>query len=134
MSETRKALVNLLTAFADALNSMDDNEFELLAAGKGKLRLVKERKATGKSLEDSTSSEAIAEMAQRLADAESRDEATSLLASIEHPRKREFLAQLAQACKIRVMSKDTVAVIEQKLIEDVVGSRLVSQAIRKVAF
>ena len=45
-----------------------------------------------------------------------------------------FLLQLAKSCGVRVESKDSIALIEQKLVENVVGARLDSEAIKKVAF
>ena len=134
MSESRKAMANLFIAFAEALNSMNDRDYDLLIMGKAKLRLVESRKAKDKPLEDLRLGEAVSEVAQGLNDAESRAAAKSLIESIDHPRKREFLVKLAEACKVRVMSKDTITMIEQKLIENVVGSKLSSQAIKKVLF
>ena len=125
----------LLSAFADALDSMDDREFDLLIQGKVRLRIV-EKPGTKKAppLNDFRLDGAISEIAQKLNTAESRESAASLLASINEPRRKDFLLLLAKSCGVRVESKDNIARIEQKLIETVVGSKLDSEAIRKVAF
>lgn len=134
MRDSKQTIAKLLVAFADALDSMDDREFDLLIQGKARLRLVEEQKTEKKPLDDSCLDEAIAEIAQKLNEAESREAAGTLLASINQPRRRDFLVLLAKACGVRMESKDSIPKIEQKLIENVVGSRLRSEAIRNVAF
>ncbi len=135
MNESRQTIAKLLVAFADAMNSMDDREFDLLIQGKAKFRLVEEKPKQEKKHEsDACLDRAVAELAKKLNDAESRESAESLLASINYPRRRKFLLLLARSCGVTVGSKDRMARIEQKLVEDVVGSKLRSQAIKKVAF
>jgi hypothetical protein len=135
MRESKQTISKLLFAFADALDSMDDREFDLLIQGKVRLGIVEkpEPKKT-LPLNDPRLDGAISEMAQKLSAAESRESAASLLASINQPRRKDFLVLLARSCGVRVESKDNIARIEQKLIENVVGSKLDSEAIRKVAF
>ena len=53
MSESKQTIAKLLVAFADALISMDDRQFDLLIQGKAKLRLVEEQKNGKKPLVDS---------------------------------------------------------------------------------
>ena len=135
MRESRQTISRLLSAFADALDSMDDREFDLLIQGKVRLRTVEKYKTKkAPTLKDSRLDEAVSEIAQKLSTAESRESAASLLASINHPRRRDFLLLLARSCRVRVESKDNIERIEQRLIENVVGSRLDSEAIRKVSF
>ena len=134
MYESRQTIARLLAAFANALDSMSDREYDLLIQGKATLGIVKERKPKKKLQDDSCLDEEISELVQKLHDAESREVAKSLLASIDHPKRKEFLIRLARACKVRVTPKDNIAKIEQKLVENVVGSKLRSQAIRKVPF
>ncbi|MCY3898811.1 MAG: hypothetical protein OXF86_09590 [Caldilineaceae bacterium] len=134
MIESKANLAKFLIAVADALNSMDSREFELLLDGKAKLRIAENRKTEKRILDDSNLNKAVNELAERLKNADSRGAAKRVIASISHSRKREFLVLLAEACDIRVMSKDTIGTIEQKLIESVVGSKLRSKAIRKVDF
>ena len=137
MHELKQAIANISLAVADAIASMDDGEFELLIQGKAKLRIVehqKSKKSTSKLLNDSDIDEAISDMAKRLNTAKSRECARDLLASINQPRKKDFLLFVAKSCGVKVESRDSIARIEQKLIEDVVGPRLDSEAIRKMAF
>ena len=135
MRESKQTISGLLSAFTDALDSMDDREFDLLIQGKVRLRIVEQHKTKkGPRLNDSRFDGAISEIAQKLSTAESRESAASLLASINQPRRKDFLLLLARSCGVRVESKDNIARIEQKLIENIVGSKLDSEAIRKVAF
>ena len=135
MNETKRTIANLFTAFADSLNSMDDSEFELLASGRGKLRLVEGKQPTKtQPVEDHLLDNAIAEIAKQLNEVQSRKAAEELIAAIDQPRRKDFLVLLARSCGVSVGSRDNIAKIEQKLIENVVGSKLRSEAIKKVAF
>ena len=136
MSESKQIIARLFIAFADALNSMDNREFDLLIQGKAKLRLVERPKTreNGKLLDTDSLEETLSEVAQKLNAAESREVAESLLASINQPRRKDFLLLLAKSCNVSVGSKDSVAMIERQLIENIVGARLASEAIQKVAF
>ena len=135
MSEPKQTISRLFVAFAEALDAMDDREFDLLIQGKAKLRLVEKRKAkSGKLLDAPSVDEYLSEMVKKLNDAESREEAESLLASVNQPRRKDFLLLLARACNIPVASRDSIALIERQLIENVVGAKLDAQAIQKVAF
>ena len=135
MDETKQTITKLMIAFADAMNSMDDREFNLLIQGKAKLRLVEDKtEPKQKSGENAYLEQAVAEVAQQLNEAESRESAERLIASIRHPRKKQFLLLLSRACGVSAGSKDTIAGIEQKLVEDTVGAKLRSQAIKRVAF
>ena len=134
MGEPKQTIAKLFVAFADALNSMDDREFDLLIHGKAKLRLVETQKNVRKPLDEKNAAEGISALAQKLNDAESREVAESLLASINYPRRRDALLLLAKTCNVSVGSKDSIARIEQKIIEDVVGTKLRAQAIKNVAF
>ena len=132
--QSKDNIAKLLQALADALNSMDAREFDQLMQGKAKLRIAKDRNFSKKSVPDSTMDKAVSDFVQKLKAADSRESAASLLASINQPRKRAFLNLIAQACGVRSGSKDSIARIEQMLVENVVGSRLDSEAIQKVAF
>ena len=135
MTATKQVVSQLLSAFADSLNAMDEHEFELLIQGKAKLRLVqKEKKLEKKSSVDRSSlSEAVIMTAEKLNHAESREEAGTLLASIDHTGKKDFLLALSRACGVSVSSKDNIAKLEQKLIDNTVGARLRTDAIRNLS-
>ena len=135
MRESKQTITKLLIAFADAMNSMDEREFDLLIAGKAKLRLVEDRPhRKAKPVEDMRIDKAVSDMAERLREIDSREDAETLMASIDVPRKKNFLLMLSRNCGVNVGSKDNIPRIEQKLIEHVVGSKLRSEAIRKVVF
>ena len=135
MSGPKQTIAKLLAAFADALDSMDDREFDLLIQGKAKLRLVKDQKSRSKPpLDVSCLDKTVSEFAIKLNAAESREVARDLLNSIKQPRRRDFLVLLAKSCGVSVRSKDSIAVIERTLIENTVGSKLRSEAIKNVAF
>ena len=154
MNDTKRAIGELLTkskletVFYETLNSLDESEVAALIQGNGRLRFVsdetngKKRPARVKrtlSKPSETENEAqmqadIDETSRKLLDAESRGAAEELIASITYPRRKEFLTRLAKVCKIHVDSRDTIATIEMKLIEDIVGEKLSAKAFREVAF
>lgn len=135
MGESVKTTSKLLSIVFDVLGSMDDQEIDLLIQGKATLRVVENnRSKKAMPIDDSCLDEAISDIAQKLSAADSRASAENLLASINQPRKKDFLLRLAKSCGVRVESKDSIARIEQKLVENVVGARLDSEAIKKVAF
>ena len=135
MSSSKEVISKLLVAFADAMESMDEREFELLIRGEAKLRLAKAHKVSEKEpIVDTCLDQAVADVAQKLNDAESREVAEAVIAGIDQPQRKKFLISLSQACGVSVVSRDNIGRIEQKLIEHVVGSKLRSQAIKKVSF
>lgn len=131
---SKQTIAKLLIAFADALNSMDDREFDLLIQGKAKLRLEEKPRPKRLPTEDMDYKSVLADVAQKLNDAESREAARTLLASIDIPRKKDFLLHLARTFRVPVATKDSIEMIERQLIENVVAAKLTSQAIQKVAF
>lgn len=135
MHESVQTTSKLLSIVFDVLGSMDDREIDLLIQGKATLRVVeKNRNKKAMPIDDSCLDETISGMAQKLSAADSRASAENLLASINQPRRKDFLLRLAKTCGVRVESKDSIAIIERKLVENVVGTRLDSEAIKKVAF
>ena len=135
MRTSPQTVAKLLAAFADAMENMDEHEFELLMRGEAKLRLVENEKGSGKKpAKAACFDQSVVEVAQQLNDAESREAAETLIAGINQPQRKKFLISLSRACGVSVGSRDNIGRIEQKLIENVVGSKLRSQAIEKVAF
>ena len=134
MSELRQTMAKVMAAFADALDSMNDREFDLLIKGGGKLRFSEERQSGKKAVDDPLLQQDSSELARKLNDAETREDAERLFASIKQPRRKDLLLRVAKACGVSIGSKDSIAIIERKLIENVVGTKLRSEAIKKVAF
>ena len=141
MGESRQAIANLFAAFADALNAMDDREFDLLIQGKAKLRLVEKGRGkngrngkNGKLLDAPPLTESIPELAQKFQASESRAAAAELLAGVSGRRRKEILLLLAKEFSVNATARDNIGLIERRLIENVVGARLDAEAIQKVAF
>ncbi len=135
MRESLQTTSKLFSVIFDTLSSLNDHEIGLLIQGKATLCVVEKNKAKKASpIDDSCLDEVISDTARKLNAAESREAAVDLLASINQPRKRDYLLRLARTCGVRVESKDSIAIIERKLVENVVGPRLDSDAIKKVAF
>ena len=134
MDSTKHTISKLLASFADALNSMDEQEFEQLIRGEGRLRFVSTSRNGRKVVGTKEMNSAVKEVAQKLKEADSREAAERLLASISYPRRKDFLILLAQASRVHVGSRDTIARIEHKLIEHVVGTKLRSKVFREVSF
>lgn len=141
MGESRQAMANLFAAFADALNAMDDREFDRLVQGKGKLRLVEKEPGKGKNggksgklPESPDLMESVPELAQRFEAAASREEAAAVLATVDGRRRKEVLLLLAKEFRVNATARDNIRGIERRLIENVVGARLAAEAIRTVAF
>ena len=134
MQNAKQTISKLLVAVADALNSMDDREFDLLIHGEGKLRFVSRSKNGKQRVVDAELESVVNEVARKLSEADSREVAESLLSSINQPRRKQFLTLLAKASGVRVESRDSIATIERKLIETTVGSKLRRKAFEEVAF
>lgn len=141
MGESRQAIANLFAAFADALNAMDDREFDRLIQGKAKLRLVEKRRGknggngnSGKLLDAPPLTESIPELAQSFQAAASREEAAAILAAVNSPRRKEILLLLAKEFSVNATARDNIGLIERRLIENVVGARLAAEAIQTVVF
>ena len=135
MRESMQTMSKLFSVVFDTISAMDDREIDLLIRGKATLHVVEKGRARKAApLDDSCLDDAISDTAQKLNAAESRQAAADLLAAIDQPRKKDFLMLLAKSCGVRVESRDNIARIERKLVENVVGVRLDSEAIRKVAF
>lgn len=133
MRESIQTTSKLLSIVLGALSSMEDREIDLLIQGKATLRVVEKNKPKKETpLDDSCSDETISNIARKLKVAESREAAAILLESINQPRRKVFLLNLAKFCGVRVESRDSIPMIERKLIENVVGSRLDSDALKKV--
>ena len=154
MTDTKQT-ARLFAVVFDVLSSMDDSELDMLIQGKGSLRFVPtaERCETARKSkpgdsqllspngEDRTGEAKlqleVGEAARLLNEANSREEAKNLIASLNVPKgkgRKDFLIRLAKACAVQVESRDAIARIEQKLVEKTVGAKLRSKAFKEVAF
>ena len=133
MTISKQQLSKLLFAFSDALESMEDHEFDLLLEGKAKLRIASAAAPKkSKSQASVVSEETLKDLVSLLNQAESREAAENILSSVSFPRKRDLLKELAKRCNVVVGSKDSISMIEERIIENVVGAKLTSKAFRKL--
>ena len=130
----RKTLGKLLRAMGDSLQTMNDREFELLLQGKGTLRFTPTKGTVIKPEVEQNLSTDAAKVARQLENADSRETAKDVISMIKHRRRKEFLLLVAQKSGVHVEKRDSIARIEQKLIETIVGSKLRTQAFKEVAF
>lgn len=130
----RQSLSRLMEIFADSLGTMDDRELHLLLQGKGTLAFTPIPVGRKPSEPKPDFRDTAEEIARQLKEADSRQVAKEIIASIDHPQRRDFLLLVAQVAGVRVASKDSIARIEQKLIQFIVGSKLRSRAFKEVAF
>jgi hypothetical protein len=132
--DTKETISRVLKTFAAALDSMDERQFDLLIRGEGNLRFAAVSRNGKRPAVDAQLGNEVNEVAAKLKEAESREAAERLLASIDHPKRRDFLVLVAEATGVVLGSKDTIKRIEKKLVETVVGSKLRSKAFKEVAF
>jgi hypothetical protein len=130
----RKTLSKLLRAMGDSLQTMNDREFDLLLQGKGTLKFTPTKGTVIKPEVEQNLSTDVAEVARQLENADSRETAKDVISMIKHRRRKEFLLLVAQKSGVHVEKRDSIARIEQKLIETIVGSKLRTQAFKEVAF
>ena len=130
----RRTLNRLLDIISDSLRELNDLELEFLLDGKGKLGFISAAGTHNGSDADQDLMIEVKQVAERLGKIETREAARELFASIDRPRKRDFLVRVAQASDVRTSTKDSIAKIEHKLIEATVGLKLRSKAFKEVSF
>jgi hypothetical protein len=113
------AVLRLLT---DIVKKLKADQLDQLVEGKAELTFVPPGAAVVFPGPDAS------EVRARLATAASRQDATQFLASLK--LKRADLVSLAKQLDIAVLSKDTIPVIQRKIIEGTVGVREDHSAIR----
>lgn len=125
-SETTRVLRRVL-AF---LEQVTDEEFEGFARGSLNLELTRPRNT---STETSSRNGAVDDaLITALKATQTRDAALEILRSAKRPKSE--LTQLARYLKVHVDKQDKVDGIEEKLIENIIGARLRSEAIQGVSF
>ncbi len=123
-------LSKLLRALADAVEALSDDEVEELLSRNGVGPLLSRGRSWPASPKDEKQrpKEAAEALMNSLKSVTSRDAAAAVLER-EHPT-RAVLVEAAKIRNVHVLKQDTVDVLRIKLIENVVGSRLDSAAIR----
>ena len=130
----RRTMNRLLDIVSESLRAMTDQELQLLLDGKGKLVFISAAGTHNSSDADQDLMIEVKQVAERLGKIETREAARELFASIDRPRKRDFLVRVAQASGVRTSTKDNIAKIEHKLIQATVGLKLRSKAFSEVSF
>ena len=122
----KSRLTRLLRIFVATIESLDQEQIDLLMAGKAKLALV----ATGRAKE--TNSAQLPDQTrilEKLNKCKDRDEARRVLSAIIN---RDALAAFARTLKVHVVKHDRREDIESKVIEFVIGGKLRTEAIRSL--
>ena len=141
----RWSIGTLFKVIGDSLNEMDDDKVELLLQGKATLQFVELPDGDAKQVAqksqkritnrmDEADVEAAAKIAKQLNDSDSRDDANAVIASIKHRSRKQFLVLVAKSLGVRIESRDTIAKIENRLIESTIGAKLRSRAFAEVPF
>lgn len=119
-----------LRALANAVEAIPDGELDELLRRDGLRGLLgrgRKRPASSKTPKPRPKEEAAALMA-KLVLATTRNEAAAILE--RDPPTRNVLVEAAKTRNVHILKQDTNEVLRTKLIENVVGSRLDSAAIR----
>ncbi len=91
----RRTMNRLLDIISDSLRELNDLELEFLLDGKGKLGFISAAGTHNGSDADQDLMIEVKQVAERLGKIETREAARELFASIDRPRKRDFLVRVA---------------------------------------
>lgn len=120
----KAALVKILRALVIAIDSLDDEELDLLIAGKAKIKILptdKPKSVASASTLDQT------ELMSRLGACSDREQAKGILMEVT---SKDLLTTFAKNQKIYVAKHDRRDDIEHKIIEFIVGAKLRTEAIQ----
>jgi len=120
----KNALAKALRILATTIESLREEEVELLLEGKGKLTFAPSEKPKVVQVEQSVDH---AELMTRLNECKDRDEARKVLLSVT---TKDALTSLAKSQKLYITKNDRREDIESKIIEFVIGAKLRTEAIQ----
>jgi hypothetical protein len=123
----KSSLTRLLRVFTATLENLDQEQMDLLMAGKGRLAFT----AAGQK-EEATNSQPNVDQAAilaRLNECKDREEARQVLSAIT---SRNALAIFARTLKVHIVKHDRREDIEAKVIEFVIGGKLRTEAIQSL--
>jgi hypothetical protein len=128
-----RVISEFLIAVARAVDGLSDKEVQELLGSAGvsgllRLRGRPKKPVRAQNIDGATIHTQAVTLMEKLAHMGSREDATSYL--IELAPNRRVLLQAAKLREVHVLKQDTNPVIMNKLVENVVGSRLDSAAIR----
>ncbi len=117
--------MKLMRIFVATIESLDQEQVELLLSGKVKLTVAgpKKTKETNVGPIDDV------EILKRLNNCNERIEAREVLSAI---KTRDALAAFARTLKVHVVKHDRREEIESKIVEFVIGGKLRTEAIRSL--
>lgn len=125
-------IVNLLRVLAQAFDGMSESEFERLLDGTGRLEFVasQPKKAKGKiSANSKLSADELSALISQLQECKTREEARELLHKDQRVSLKDNLEHMAKLLKVHVNKHDKREIIEDKIVESVIGVKLRSEAI-----
>lgn len=128
--DQREIVVRLLQRLAEAIGRSSPDDLALLISGKAGLVISSDtRKASGKPTKKAQRApRELNELAAKLRGMVSRSEGLNLLNGAEF--SRTDLEELARLMDLPVLRSDDVERLKQKIIEESIGARLNSEAIR----
>ncbi len=134
---SKREVSNLLKAVVQALKELDESQYQQLLEGKGRIQFIglEPRVTTGKSrkgkpsLKIKLNHDQLRVLAHQLHGCQTREEARELLVKDNRVLLKDTLVQLARLLSIHVNKDNKREVIEDKIVEFVVGARLRSEAI-----
>jgi hypothetical protein len=122
----RSSPTRLLRIFTATLENLDQDQMDLLMAGKGRLTFT----ATGRTKEaNSEPSVDQSDILARFNDCKDREEARRVLSSI---MTRDALAAFVRGLKVHIVKHDRREDIESKIIEFGGGGKLRTEAIQSL--
>lgn len=142
----KKIIINILKATTTLLEKMPESSFNDLINGKGELNFVKselkENEIDNSELTIKSVSEKqepndfidndIESLIEKLKNTKERNEAKKLLQNHPSITTKKDLANLAKILKVHIKKNDKKDVLEDKIVESVVGVMLRSKAIKGV--
>ena len=134
---SKSEVVNLLKVIVQALNQLDESQYEQLLNGKGRIKFIElEPRATDRhvkrqrSLKVNLSDEEMQLVAEQLKICQTRDDARTLLHKNGRDMSKDSLLRLAKFLGVHVNKNDRNNIVEDKIVEFVVGARLRAETIR----
>lgn len=122
-------IANLLRAIADLIERNNSPEIAVITAAMGQgSSKQRGKKSAGPVKVKETSSPDLAALATFILESSDRAEAKQILER-ENLTRRELM-KLGQTHNVHIVKEDTIDLIEDKIVEALVGSRLSSKAIR----
>lgn len=133
---TQKAeITNLLRAFMQLLEKLTDEEYQELIQGTGRLTFnASQPRRERISSPSQLSEEEVQAVITHLQQARSRDEARDVFRKDARASLKDNLEQIARMLKIHVNKYDKRDTLEDKIVENVVGVKLRSEAILGLEF